>query len=63
MGIQLLYNVLVSIAQQNKSATHIYSGIWPSLKKEQNWVLWRDMDGRRQCHTGRTKLLFDIALS
>ena len=34
---------------------HIYNGILLSHKKEQNWVICRDMDGSRDCHTERSK--------
>ena len=30
---------------------HIYNGILLSHKKEWNWVICRDMDGPRDCHT------------
>ena len=30
----------------------LYSGILPGHKKEQNWVVCRDMDQPRVCHTG-----------
>ena len=29
----------------------IYNGILLSHKKEQNWVICRDVDGPRECHT------------
>ena len=29
----------------------IYNGILLSHKKEQNWVICRDLDGPRVCHT------------
>ena len=31
---------------------HMYSEILLSHKKELNWVICRDMDGSRDCHTG-----------
>ena len=34
---------------------HIYNGILLSLKKEQNWVTCRDVDGPRVCHTEWSK--------
>ena len=34
---------------------HIYNGILLSHKKEQNWVICRDVDGPRDYHTERTK--------
>ena len=30
---------------------HIYNGILLSHKKERNWVICRDVDGSRDCHT------------
>ena len=34
---------------------HIYNGILLSHKKEQNWVICRDVDGPRDSHTERSK--------
>ena len=34
-----------------EDAVHIYNGILLSHKKEQNWVIYRDVDGPRDCHT------------
>ena len=34
---------------------HIYNGILLSHKKEQNWVICRDVDGPRDCHTEWSK--------
>ena len=34
-----------------EDVAHIYNGILLSHKKEQNWVICRDMDGRRDCQT------------
>ena len=34
---------------------HIYNGILPSHKKEQNWVICRDVDGRRVRHIEGSK--------
>ena len=34
---------------------HVYSVILLSQKKEQNWVICRDMDGPRDCHTEWSK--------
>ena len=34
---------------------HIYNGILLSHKKEQNWVICRDVDGSRDCHSERSK--------
>ena len=35
---------------------HIYNGILLSHKKEWNWVIFRDVDGSRDCHTEWSKL-------
>ena len=46
---------------------HIYNGILLSHKKEWNWVIWRDVDGPRNCHTEWNKserekqILYNIA--
>ena len=34
---------------------HIYNGILLSHKKEWNWVICRDVDGPRDCHTEWSK--------
>ena len=34
---------------------HIFNGILLSHKKEQNWVICRDVDGHRECHKERSK--------
>ena len=34
---------------------HIYNGILLSHKKERNWVICRDVDGPRDCHTESSK--------
>ena len=34
-----------------KKMSYIYNGIFLSHKKEQNWVICRDVDGPRVCHT------------
>ena len=34
---------------------NIYSGILLSHRKEQNWVICRDVDGPRDCHTEWSK--------
>ena len=34
---------------------HIYNGILLSHKKERNWVICRDVDGSRDCHTEWSK--------
>ena len=39
----------------DKDVVHIYNGILLSHKKERNWVICRDMDGPRDCHTEWSK--------
>ena len=34
-----------------EDVVHIYNGILLSHKKEQNWVICRDVDGPREYHT------------
>ena len=34
-----------------EDAVHIYNGVLLSHKKEQNWVICRDMSGPRECYT------------
>ena len=34
---------------------HIYNGILLNHKKEKNWVICRDVDGPRECHTEWSK--------
>ena len=38
-----------------EDAVHIYTGILLNHKKEQNWVICRDMDGSRDCNTEWSK--------
>ena len=38
-----------------EDAVHIYNGILLSHKKEWNWVICRDVDGPRECHTEWSK--------
>ena len=35
----------------DKDVIHIHNGILLSQKKERNWVICRDVDGPRGCHT------------
>ena len=37
------------------NVVHIYNGILLSHKKEQSWVICRDVDGPRDCHTEWSK--------
>ena len=39
----------------DKEDVHIYNGILLSHKKEWNWVICRDVDGPRDCHTEWSK--------
>ena len=55
--------MLVSVVLQSESArwmdkedvAHIYNGILLSHKKERNWVICREVDGPRVCHTEWSK--------
>ena len=38
-----------------EDVVHIYNGILLSHKKEWNWVICRDVDGPRDCHTEWSK--------
>ena len=38
-----------------EDVVHIYSGISLSHNKEQTWVIFRDVDGPRDCHTEWSK--------
>ena len=38
-----------------EDVVHIYNGTLLNRKKEQNWVICRDMDGPRDCHTEWSK--------
>ena len=38
-----------------EDVVHIYNGILLSHKNEQNWVICRDVDGPRDCHTEWSK--------
>ena len=38
-----------------EDVVYIYNGILLSHKKERNWVICRDVDGSRDCHTERSK--------
>ena len=54
----------------DKDVVHIYNGILLSHKKKQNWVIYTDVDGPRNCHavkkasfkntTFKIFLIFDI---
>ena len=41
----------VLLGMDKEDVVHIYNEILLSHKKEQNWVICRDMDGPRDCHT------------
>ena len=34
-----------------EDVVHIYNGILLSHRKERNWLICRDMNGPRDCHT------------
>ena len=34
-----------------EDVVHIYNGVLLSYKKEENWVICRDVNGPRDCHT------------
>ena len=38
-----------------EDVVHIYNAILLSHRKERNWVICRDVDGSRDCHTERSK--------
>jgi len=38
-----------------EDVVHIYNGVSLTLKKEDNWVICRDMEGPRDCHTDGSK--------
>ena len=38
-----------------EEVVHIYNGILLSHKKERNWVICRDVDESRDCHTEQSK--------
>ena len=38
-----------------EDVVHIYNGILVNHKMEQNWVICRDVDGPRDCHTEWSK--------
>ena len=38
-----------------EDVVHIYNGILLSHKKERNWVICREVDGPRDCHTEWSK--------
>ena len=40
---------------EKEGVAHIYNGILLGHKKEQNWVICRDVDGPRDCHTEWSK--------
>ena len=41
--------------QMNKDVVHMYNRILLNRKKEWNWVICRDVDGPRDCHTEWSK--------
>ena len=41
----------INRGMDKEDVSHIYNGILLSLRKELSWVICRDMDGPRDCHT------------
>ena len=41
----------INRGMDKEDVTHIYNGILLSHKKEQSWVICRDVGGPRVCHT------------
>ena len=40
----------ISRVMDKEDVVHIYNGILLSLKKKQNYAIWKDMDGPIDCH-------------
>ena len=45
----------ISRGMDKEDVVRIYNGILLSHKKEQNWVICRDLDGPRVCYTEGSK--------
>ena len=45
----------INRGMDKEDVVHIYNGILLIHKKEQNWVICRDVDGPRECHTEWSK--------
>ena len=43
--------MLIDRQIDKEALVHIYNGILLSHKKEGNWLICRDVDGSRDCHT------------
>ena len=41
----------INEGMDKKDVMHIYNGVLHSHNKKWNWVICKDMDGPRQCHT------------
>ena len=41
----------ISRGMNKEDVVHVYHGILLNHKKERNWVIRRDVDGARDCHT------------
>ena len=41
----------INRGMDKEDAVHLYNGILLSHKKEQNWIICRDVDGPRGCHS------------
>ena len=46
----------VDRGMDKENVVYIFNGILPSHNKEQNWVICRDVNGPRVCHTKGSKL-------
>ena len=53
--INKLYQLRIFHSMDKEVLVHIYNGILLSLKKEQVWVSWTEMDEPRACYTERSK--------
>ena len=42
--------MFISRGMGKEDVVHAYNGMLLSQKKEQNWVICRDVDGPRDCH-------------
>ena len=45
----------INRGMDKEDAVHLYNGILLSHKKEQNWIICRDVDGPRNCHSEGSK--------
>ena len=49
--LNFYWSIVASRGMDKEDVVHIYNGILLSHKKEQNWVICRDVDGPTDCHT------------